>query len=284
VQSHGTEKFILKTVESGEEDLAIRQRQIAELEGVKGLYLPVDRVEKRYDDDDDDAVGEGGAWIYPRLNMTLDALVEMKPALRMTERIKIMRAIAQGLHGLHGRGRLHRRMSPVFLFFFSFSVEITRFKKATWLTKSDDLGLSPHHVHMNVTSDAAGDVVVSEIHLGGFDPAFLLDHDPDPPGPNGWEDWMSPETPGPDGPPHACLGYFLVGALGKSALILPPLFQKKFSSGPSSADEERSCSQERHKGRTRNFDSFLSTSTPSPSRTSTKSPATASPTMSPPRP
>jgi serine/threonine protein kinase len=194
VQSHGTEKFILKTVESGEEDLAIRQRQIAELEGVKGLYLPVDRVEKRYDDDDDDAVGEGGAWIYPRLNMTLDALVEMKPALRMTERIKIMRAIAQGLHGLHGRGRLHRRMSPVFLFFFSFSVEITRFKKATWLTKSDDLGLSPHHVHMNVTLDAAGDVVVSEIHLGGFDPAFLLDHDPDPPGPNGWEDWMSPET------------------------------------------------------------------------------------------
>ena len=55
-------------------------------------------------------------------------------------------------------------------------------------------GLSPHNVHMNVSSAQAGEIVVSDVQLGGFDPAYLLDNDPDPPGPHGWEAWSSPET------------------------------------------------------------------------------------------
>jgi serine/threonine protein kinase len=43
--------------------------------------------------------------------MTLDALIDMNPDLSMTERIKIMRSLAEALHELHSKGWLHNRKS-----------------------------------------------------------------------------------------------------------------------------------------------------------------------------
>jgi hypothetical protein len=82
--------------------VATRLRQGEELEGSKRLYLPVDSIEKTEEAED--------GLVYPCFNTTLDALIEHNPELRTKERIKIMKALAEGLHELHSKGWLHKRM------------------------------------------------------------------------------------------------------------------------------------------------------------------------------
>jgi hypothetical protein len=176
--------------------VALRQRQIGGLKGSKRLHLPVDSIQKAEDGTD--------GLVYPHFNMTLDALIDLTPELRMEERIKIMRALAEGLHELHSRGRLHKRM---------FSEGKGHGMSPTMLTLTFPQELSPHNVHMNISRDSDKEVVVLNVKLGGVDPAFLLGHDSEPPGPIGWEDWLSPEAQVQTGRNSAASDMFSLGLL-----------------------------------------------------------------------